>query len=189
MTAPGQRLLRDERGISLVEILTIIAIASVIFGISIIAFQAAASTIQGDANLRILERQLKLARDTAVAQRRSVEVQFVAPNELYVIRHDLPNGTTLLQSAYFENNSTFIRFPDVPDTPDTFGGTEAINVGGATTLMFTSDGMFVDGAGMPVNATVYIGQPGKPETQRAVTVFGSTARIRTYRWNGSQWGS
>ena len=189
MTAPRHRVFVDERGFSLAEILTIVAIIAVMFGISIIAFQAAATTIQGDANLRILERQLKLARDTAVAQRRSVEVQFVGGNELYVIRHDLPSGTTLLQSAYFENNTQFIRFDGVPDTPDSFGGTQAINVGAATVLMFTSDGMFVDGAGTPVNGTLFIGQPGKPLTQRAVTVFGSTARIRTYRWNGSQWGS
>ena len=178
---------RGEAGFSLPEILLIVAVIGVLFGITIIAFQAAAETIQGDSNLRILERQLKLARDTAIAQRRSVEVQFVEPNRLFVIRRDVPSGTTQLQSAVFENNTVFIRFPGVPDTPDTFGGAAAINLGGAAVVMFTADGMFVDGAGTPVNGTVYIGQSGKNVTQRAVTVFGSTARIRTYRWNGSQW--
>lgn len=178
----------DEAGFSLAELLTIIAIGSVLFGITIIAFQAAATTLQGDANLRIVERQMKLARDTAVAQRRSVEVQFVAPNQLFVIRRDLPAGTTLLQSAVLEHNTTFIRFPGIPDTPDAFGGAAALNLGGAATVMFTSDGMFVDAAGTPVNATVYIGQAGNPVSQRAITVFGSTARVRTHRWNGSQWG-
>jgi Tfp pilus assembly protein FimT len=178
----------EEAGFSLAELLTIIALIGVLFGITIIAFQAAATTIQGDSNLRIVERQMKLARDTSVAQRRAVEVQFVPPNQMLVIRRDLPNGTTLLQSAVLENNTTFIRFPGVPDTPDAFGGTGAINLGGATVVMFTADGMFVDGAGTPVNATIYIGQAGKPVTQRAITVFGSTARVRTFRWNGSQWG-
>lgn len=181
------RLRREEAGFSLPEILTIVALIGVLFGITIIAFQAAATTIQGDANLRILERQMKLARDTAIAQRRSVEVQFVPPNQLFVIRRDLPAGTTLLQSAVLEHNTTFLRFAGVPDTPDGFGGGGAINLGGAGVVMFTSDGMFVDGAGTPVNGTVYIGQNGKNVTQRAVTVFGSTARIRTYRWNGGQW--
>lgn len=189
MTSRTRRALADERGFSLPEILTIVALIGVLFGITIIAFQAAAATIQGDSNLRIVERQLKLARDTAVTQRRSIEVQFVPPNELYVIRRDLPAGTTLLHSAVLENNTTFVRFAGVPDTPDSFGGAGAINLGGAATVLFTSDGMFVDGAGTPVNATIYVGQAGKSVTQRAVTVFGSTARIRTYRWNGSQWGS
>ena len=180
--------MRDEGGFSLPEILTIVALIGVLFGITIIAFQSAATTIQGDSNLRILERQMKLARDTAIAQRRSVEVQFVPPNQLFVIRRDLPAGTTMLQSAVLENNTTFVRFVGVPDTPDSFGGGGAINLNNAPIVMFTSDGMFVDGAGTPVNGTIYIGQVGKNVTQRAVTVFGSTARIRTYRWNGSQWG-
>lgn len=189
MTGRMRHARADERGFSLPEILTIVAIIGLLSGITIIAFQAAAATIQGDSNLRIVERQLKLARDTAVSQRRSVEVQFVPPNEMYVIRRDLPAGTTLLQSAVLENNTTFVRFGGVPDTPDSFGGAGAINLGGATTVLFTSDGMFVDGSGTPVNGTIYVGQPGKTVTQRAVTIFGSTARIRTYRWNGSQWGS
>ena len=189
MTGRRRRALADERGFSLPEILTIVALIGVLSGITIIAFQAAAATIQGDSNLRVVERQLKLARDTAVSQRRSVEVQFVMPNELRVIRRDLPAGTTLLQSAFLENNTTFRRFAGVPDTPDSFGGADAINLGGAAVVLFTSDGMFVDGAGTPVNGTIYIGQAGNSVTQRAVTVFGSTARIRTYRWNGSQWGS
>ena len=187
MSVPTRRA-TDERGFSLPEILTVVALIGVLSGITIIAFQSAATTIQGDSNLRIVERQLKLARDTAVAQRRSVEVQFAAPNELRVIRRDLPSGATLLQSAVLENNTTFLRFAGVPDTPDSFGGAGAINLGGAAAVLFTSDGMFVDGAGTPVNATVYVGQAGKNLTQRAVTIFGSTARIRTYRWNGSQWG-
>ena len=186
--SPGIASRSDESGFSLPEILLIVAVMGVLFGITIIAFQAAATTIQGDSNLRILERQLKLARDTAVSQRRAVEVQFVMPNVLFVIRRDLPAGTTVLQSAVLENNTTFLRHPGVPDTPDQFGGAGAINIAGAAAVMFTSDGMFVDGAGTPVNATIYIAQAGKNTTQRAVTVFGSAARIRTYRWNGSQWG-
>ena len=188
MPVRDTRRVGDESGFSLPEVLTVVALIGVLFGITIIAFQAAQTTIQGDSNLRIVERQMKLARDTAVAQRRSVEVQFVPPNQLFVIRRDLPAGTTLLQSAVLENNTTFTRFAGVPDTPDAFGGGGAINLGGAAQVMFTSDGMFVDGAGTPVNGTIYIGQAGKNVTQRAVTVFGSTARIRTYRWNGSQWG-
>ena len=178
---------RNEAGFSLAELLTIIAIGGVLTGITIIAFQSAATTIQGDANLRIVERQMKLARDIAVSQRRSVEVRFVPPNQMQVIRRDLPAGTTVLHSAVLEHNTTFIRFPGVPDTPDAFGGTAALNLG-AGTVLFTSDGMFVDPAGTPVNATVYLGQPGNPLSQRAITVFGSTARVRTHRWNGSQWG-
>ena len=179
----------SDAGFSLAEILLVVALAAVLLGYTVVAYQSTASSIQGDANVRIVEQQLKLARDTAAAQRRSVEVRFVPPNQLLVVRRDLPAGTTQLQSAVLENNTTFFRFPGVPDTPDTFGGAGALNFGGAPVVMFTADGMFVDAAGTPVNGTVYLGQEGKPFTQRALTIFGSTARIRTYRWNGSQWGN
>lgn len=188
MTSPNRRVLADERGFSLAEILTIVALIGLLFGITIIAFQAAAVTIQGDSNLRIVEGQLKFARDTALNQRRAVQVLLIAPNEIQVIRQDRPAGTTLLSSAVLENNTTFLDFPDVPDTPETFGASSVYAPGAVAALMFTADSMFTDPSGSPQNATIFIGQQGKPVTARAVTVFGTTARIRTYRWNGSQWG-
>jgi Tfp pilus assembly protein FimT len=195
MTAPRRRVLVDERGFSLAEILTIVAIIAVLFGITIIAFQAAATTIQGDSNLRILEGQLKYARDIAVSERRSVQVVLTAPTVdgntlamIQVIRQDRPSGTTLLSSAMLENNTTFVDFDTVPDTPESFGASSVYAPGGGTPYLFTPDSMFTDQAGSPVNATIFIGQAGKVVTARAVTVFGTTARIRTYRWNGSQWG-
>ena len=188
MTVSKRRAFADERGFSLPEILTIVALIGLLFGITIIAFQTAAVTIQGDSNLRIVEGQLKFARDVAVSQRRTVEVVLVAPNMIQVIRQDRPAGTTLLSSAVLENNTTFVDFADVPDTPETFGADSVYAPGALSTLMFTADSMFTDSSGGPANATIFIGQTGKKTTARAVTVFGTTARIRTYRWNGSQWG-
>ena len=188
MTPVRTRALGDERGFSLPEILTIVALIGLLFGITIIAFQAAAVTIQGDSNLRIIEGQLKFARDVAVSQRRAVQVVFVEPNIVQVIRLDRPAGTTLLSTAVLENNTTFIDFDDIPDTPETFGAGSVYGPDPADTLMFTADSMFTDPSGSPANATIFIGQAGKKTTARAVTVFGTTARIRTYRWNGSQWG-
>lgn len=188
MTAPRPRVVADDRGFSLPEILMIIAIIGVLFGITIIAFQTAATTIQGDSNMRIIEGQLKYARDIAVSERRVVQVVLTAPNVIQVIRMDRPAGTTLLSSAVLENNTTFRDFDTVPDTPETFGAASVYEPGAGTALRFTSDSMFTDQAGSPVNATIFIGQQGKPLTARAATVFGTTARIRTYRWNGSQWG-
>ena len=188
MTAPRHRVFVDERGFSLAEILTIVALIGLLFGITIIAFQAAAVTIQGDSNLRIIEGQLKFARDVAVNQRRAVQVVLVEPNEIQVIRQDRPAGTTLLSSAVLENNTTFIDFDDIPDTPETFGEESVFAPDTGSTLMFTADSMFTDASGGPANATIFIAQAGRKMTARAVTVFGTTARIRTYRWNGSQWG-
>jgi hypothetical protein len=81
----------------------------------------------------------------------------------------------------------FLLFAGQPDTPDAFGRNSATDFGGAPLVMFTADGMLTDANGNAANGSVFLGKPGSPITARAVTVFGPTATIRTYRWNGAQW--
>jgi hypothetical protein len=44
--------------------------------------------------------------------------------------------------------------------------------------------MAIDANGDPANHSVFLLRPGAPESQRAVTVLGSTGRVRAYRWYG-----
>lgn len=177
----------SDRGFSLLEMMTVLAITSVIAGMVIGAFSVYSETVQGDADMRIVEWQLKLARETAINQRRAIQVQFTNPNQITLVRQNFPAGTTAISSAFLEHNTRFLQFAGQPDTPDAFGNSAAIAFGPAAVVMFTADGMLTDAAGNPVNGTVFLGEPGKPMTSRALTIFGATARIRTYRWNGSAW--
>ncbi len=161
--------------------------ALVLLSSSLAWTQSAADSMQGDANQQIVVGQLATARETAINQRRTVEVDFLAPNTLQVIRHDLPSGTTQISSAVLQENLQFLRFPTVPDTPDLFGGNTALSFGSATSVMFTADGMFTDSNGNPVNGSIFVGRAGHTLSARALTIFGATARVRLYRWNGSAW--
>jgi hypothetical protein len=177
-----------ETGYSLIEVLCVVVLAVTTMGIAAGYYPQAAAAIQGDANMRIVNWQLKLARETAINERRDVEVQFVAPNTIRIVRHDIPNGTTVLYTAVLENRTQFLLFPGQPDTPDGFGRNQAVWFGaGVGAVMFTADGMLTDAAGNPVNGSIFLGQVGKPMTARALTVFGPTATLRSYRWNGSSW--
>lgn len=159
----------------------------VILAIGVGFYPPAIQTIQGDADMRILNWQLKLARETAINQRRTVTLTFVAPNQIQVFRNEIPAGQTLVSQAVLEHNTQYWLFAGQPDTPDGFGRPTAISFSGAATVMFTADGMLTDATGNPVNGSIFLGQPGRPLTARALTVFGPTATIRTYRWNGTQW--
>jgi prepilin-type N-terminal cleavage/methylation domain-containing protein len=176
-----------QDGFSILELLMVLALTSITLSFIIGGFRQAQAIVQGDASLRIVQWQFKLARETAINQRRSVEIRFTPPNFLSVVRRNIPGGETLISTAVLEHNTQFLRFSGQPDTPDGFGGGAAINFGAAASYMFTADGMFTDQAGNPLNGTVFIGQPNKAQTARALTVFGPTARVRGYRWNGSQW--
>jgi hypothetical protein len=56
-------------------------------------------------------------------------------------------------------------------------------------LIFRVEGTFTDGNANldPISGTVYLGINNEPRTARAVTIFGPTAMIRGYRWDGRQW--
>ncbi len=177
----------SQGGFALPEILIVLALMAVVMGIGFGSFSNEMATVQGDADMNIVYWQLKLAREIAINQRRSVEVVFSPPNFISLVRHDFPNGTTLVSTAVLEHRTTFMLFPGVPDTPDGFGDPTAISFGTAQQMMFTADGLFVDQGGNPVNGSIFIGEANKPLSARAVTVFAATAGIRTYRWTGSSW--
>lgn len=158
-----------------------------VLGIGLGGFSTALNTIRGDATMNIVHWQLKMARETAINQRRSVEVQFAPPNFMSVVRRNIPTGTTVLSTAVLEHQTQFYVFTSIPDTPDSFGRASAIDFGAATAVMFNSEGQLVDQAGAIINGTVFTGKPGTPMTARALTVFGPTSAISTYRWNGAQW--
>jgi len=155
--------------------------------IAIVQVGRAQLAIRGDSGMRVIVAQLNLAREMAIAQRRVMQVQFLGTNALRIVRNNVPAGTTTMASMVLEGNVTFALVPGVPDTPDAFGKNTAVDFGGAPTVFFSSEGMLVDGAGNPLNGTVFLSISGRATSVRAITVLGATGRVRGYRWNGLQW--
>jgi prepilin-type N-terminal cleavage/methylation domain-containing protein len=176
-----------EAGFTFVELLVTMAIAATVMGICVAWVPPMTEVMQADADLQVLKSQISLARDAAMNHRRSVELEFIPPNVLQVTRQNLPNGTTVLARVVLEHGTIYTKFSDSPDTPDGFGANGEINLSGAGRVFFTAEGTLTDVNGNPVNASVFIGQPGKRLTARSVTIFGPTARVRGYRWNGAAW--
>jgi len=86
---------------------------------------------------------------------------------------------------------TFLR-PVSTDTPDKFATgppiqTAAIAFGPLTTRSFTSQGTLVDSNGDVLNGTLFLAIPNQTSSARAITVFGTTALLRYWRWDGSKW--
>ena len=151
-----------QAGFTLIELLTVIALASVVLAMFVGFFPRAAAMVQGDADLRIVNWQLKLAREMAINQRRAVQLQFIPPNQVQIVRQEFGGGTTVLGTSVLEHNTQFTLFAGQPDTPDGFGNPTPVSFSGAASVMFTADGMLTDAAGNPVNGSVFLGQPGKP---------------------------
>ena len=155
--------------------------------IAIVQVGRAQLSIKGDSGMRVIVAQLNLAREMAIAQRRDMQVQLLGTNAVRIVRNNVPAGTTTMASMVLEGNVTFTLVPGVPDTPDAFGRNAAVDFGGAAPIFFSSEGMLVDGAGNPINGTIFLSISGLATSVRAITVLGATGRVRGYRWNGFQW--
>jgi prepilin-type N-terminal cleavage/methylation domain-containing protein len=179
--------LRWDAGFSLVEISMVLLILCVVAGIAILNGSSILPRIGADGAMLQTVAQMRRGRETALAQRRNIRIEFVNPNQIRLVRYEVPSGTTVISTITLDGKNEFLRFDGLPDTPDAFGNGAAISFGGCAPWIFLSDGLLVDASANPVNGTIFLGQSGHPETARAVTILGATGRVRDYKWNGTSW--
>jgi prepilin-type N-terminal cleavage/methylation domain-containing protein len=205
----------SERGFSLIELLIVIGVMTVLSAMAIISVAPARMNARADAAMDAVVTQLRLARQLAIAKRRNVVVSFVSPNQIQInilYRTGEVAGNPI-QPTYLNDatnavtdTSQFMSWGALGALPITGfanGASSGINVtqlsgGTSPCVLFTTTGALVGttcgGAGLgdlasnnPSNLAVFIGRTGLPSTARAITVMGSTGRVRTYSWDGKQW--
>lgn len=188
---------RRETGFSLVESMIVIGIMMTMLGIAILQSFGSMESYRANAAMDTIISQLRVARQLAISQRRTVTVTFntgVSPQSItYTL---LPNpGDITIPAPVTVSISPQVQFAGIasePDTPMAFGtcgGTYGVCVagvsGGPPTMEFTSLGQFTDSTGVnTLNGTAFLVIPGKLWTARAVTIMGSTGRVRSYTFVG-----
>ena len=178
----------SELGWSLVETMVALAVAGTVAAAAALVVPGVVAFTKADGGAGQLEAALRVAREQAISQRRNVRLDFVAPRTMVVSREEVPGpALTEIGRIELEGGTQFLTYPGVPDTPDGFGNASATSFGGAANVKFTSEGTFVDQNGDEVNGTMFVGLPNQAMTARAVTVFGPTALVRGWRWQGNVW--
>jgi prepilin-type N-terminal cleavage/methylation domain-containing protein len=170
-------------GFSLIELMLVVGLVGIVSGIAVIQIDAIRPGLQGDGAMRVVMGQLNMARETAVTQREEITVEFVGERGLRVTNDGVSS------ELYFESGVEYELIPGTGDTRDEFGVDGPTTFGGepTTTVRFNPEGELIDANGSPMNGTVFLAIPGSPMSARAVTVLGSTGRVRGYRWNGKVW--
>jgi prepilin-type N-terminal cleavage/methylation domain-containing protein len=175
-------------GFSLIEMMIVVAVIAVLAGISVPVTAGMISRARADSAGAVAATWLESARNRAVAERRNFTITFDTDNNRVRIDRVEPDDTpTLIADYSFEEGLQFLQFDGAPDTPDRFGNASEVDLEGDDPHMFTSDGSFMDANGDPANGTIFIGKPNQPETARAITIFGATGLIRTWKLGGTAW--
>ena len=193
---------RKHRGFSLLELLITIAIGLTLAGITFMALMPLLKQSHVDSAYDTTLAALRNYRNLSITQSRRYIVTFTAPGTITVQywAFALPASPPPVTVA------TYTLPPDIqfavqagfPATaPDSFGtgGTaidfdQGMGLGSQAYVMFMPDGSSQDTLGNLNSGVVYLTRPGDIYSSRAVTVFGSTGRIRGWRlYNqaGNKW--
>ena len=193
----------SQRGFSMVEMCTVILVILIVSAMAIMALQPALRDARFDSTMRQVLDQMRQAREYSIANRRYVQITFPTVGAQYQIvmteRNTAPYGPAgagadkVLSTVPIQAPAQFLVNPAAVDTPDNFGNASAIefegqNPGPVGGMLFQSDGELIDGLTFqPINGSIFIGSPGNALAARAITVLGSTGRVRAWKYNGVRW--
>ncbi len=187
---------RHEAGFTLLEGLIVIGIMMVLTGMAIVGSRGTLQTYRANAALDTVSSQLRVARQISISQRRWVQITIdqVGNTISYQVLPPNTAGTTEqpgpLITVPLPAQTSFMLEAGVPDTPMAFGKNAPVYIGnlsgGPAGMRFTPTGTFSDSTNNnPINGTIFIGMANQPSTARAVTMMGSTGRIRPYTYTGN----
>lgn len=207
ITMRGSMADRRMRGFSLIEMMIVVCILIIMGSITFISLQPALRDAQMNAAYDTVLSQLRMARQRAIEERKQYIVCFGSGSQptgaatplgaptarsIQLFRWDVgtaPSAAVQISNIQLPQNIDFQVLAGFPATaPDLWGtGSTAIDfdqgVGGGNKkqVMFQPDGASRDMLGNLNSGVIYIARSGSLDSSKAVTVFGSTGRIRGWR--------
>ncbi len=114
--------LSNQAGLTLLEVMVVVALIGTMAAMAIMVSPTFLKSARADGGISQVEDTLRLARDTAISQRRNVRVEFVGLTAIRTVRENIgANGvvtdTTTIRTMELENHMQFRVVPDVPNTP------------------------------------------------------------------------
>lgn len=178
----------SEQGFTLLEAVVVLGLVMVGLALVIPVTMQMVANARGDSAQTVVRTFIEGARNRAVAERRNIELVFIEPNRMELVRIEVPSGDrTTVATMMLEGREEFELFSSLPDTEEGYGEEDVVNMTGEAPAMFTSDGSLIDSAGDITNLNVYIGEPGRIDSARAITITGITGLLRSWKWRGSTW--
>jgi prepilin-type N-terminal cleavage/methylation domain-containing protein len=191
----------NEAGYSLIEMMFTVGILGVLGSMAVISLAGSRPGALGDGAMRVVLSQMNTARELAITQRKNMRVTFTNGNTVSILREEVPGPTlTTLSALPMEGGLQITTVANLADTPDAFCLSIAAvcfptATGTPPEVKFRPDGTFVNQDGAILNGTIFVALPNQVfvighssnnvMSARAITIQGSTGRVRGYRFDGS----
>ena len=196
-----------SRGVSLVELLLVLALIVIVAGISLPSLVSSRRLIRSSAVPRQILTEMRLARQQAMTQRRAITVQYDDQNKRLVVINHRASGAALLAAAGYPQTAGSVqeRVVSLSDSgintgdltygiPNALPSTanaaldDGVSMTGLTNnqlnVTFQPNGSVVNAAGMPANMALFIYNNKAPEdTACAVSVLGAAGRVKIWKYN------
>ncbi len=183
---------RKNRGFSLLEMLITIAIGLTMAGVTLIALMPLFKQSHVDAAYDTTLSVIRNYRNQSITQSKRYILTFTAPGTITVqywgVGVPVSPAPVTVATYTLPNDIQFAVQPGFPvAAPDSFGtGTVAIDfdqgiLGNQNYIMFMPDGSSQDTLGNFNSGVLYLTRAGDLYSSRAITVFGTTGRVRGWR--------
>jgi prepilin-type N-terminal cleavage/methylation domain-containing protein len=196
LVARSGRAGSPQRGFSLMELMITLAIVMILAGVTFFGLQPALRQARVTNAYDTTLMTLRYYRQQSIALRQRYIVTFTAPGTITVsywgVGVPVSPAPVVVQTIQLPADVQYAVQAGLPtannQVPDGFGtGATAIDfdqgvgLGSQNYVMFMPDGSSQDTVGNLNSGVIYLGRPNEIESWRAVTVFGSTGRIRGWR--------
>lgn len=185
------RISKSQTGFSLTELMVTLAILMAGGAVAVVNVSGAVRASHVETAYQNTLDQLRFARQIAIDKRTVCRVDFTAPGTISVTQAfadgtPVQTETITLPSDVQYTIVAGMPIPPTP-TPDNLGnGNIAIDFdraagGSGTTIFFQPDGSALDAAGRTNDGVIYVARPNQLTGARAITLLGTTGRLRGWR--------
>jgi len=182
---------KSQAGFSLAEIVVTLGVLMAGGAVAIMNISGALRGAHVETAYQNTLNQLRFARQVAIDKRTVCRVDFATPGTVSVTQAFADGTPVQSETVTLPSDVQYIIVAGMPSPPspppDNIGnGKIAIDFdrvagGSGTTIFFQPDGSALDAAGRSNDGVIYIARPGELTGARAITLLGTTGRIRGWR--------
>ena len=180
--------MRNKAGFTLIELMITAMFLVIVASVSIPSINTVLRARDVDMAVRTVVWEMGRARQLSVDRRRDIRVTLATPRNITTAQR-VGSDWTQVSQVELPGDMEFRIESGVPNGPSGYGILDPINLCGQHLVYFLPDGSAIAVTGQICSGVVYLARANELETSRAVTLFGSTGKMKRWRYVEGLWES